>query len=269
MNAVTTSLNLAPDLPAMPAGRVLRAYLNEARYQLTQALRAPAFAFPFLLLPVPLYLFFGVLMTAGSKDIQANPALLTYLFSGWSCMAIMGPAIFGVGVGLAMERDANLLRLKRAQPLPAGSYLLAKMLMSIAFAALAVGPLTIAALIAGKLTVSVGALLAMDGVLILGAVPFCAIGLFIGAYTSANAAPAYANLIYLPGMWLSGLFFPLPKFLQPWAVIWPAFHLNQAALAAGGVKGLVFVSPLITSAVLIGITVLFGGLAIRRLARSG
>ena len=39
--------------PSMPLGRVLRAYLNEARYQFVQALRAPAFALPFLLLPVP------------------------------------------------------------------------------------------------------------------------------------------------------------------------------------------------------------------------
>jgi hypothetical protein len=42
--------------------------------------------------------------------------------------------------------------------------------------------------------------------------------------------------------------------------------LNQAALAAAGVKGVALLSPL---AVLVGITVLFGGLAIRRLARSG
>ena len=103
--------------------------------------------------------------------------------------------------------------------------------------------MTIAALAAGKLTLSPGGLIAMDAVLILGAVPFCAIGLFIGAYSSANAAPAYANLIYLPGLWLSGMFFPLPKFMQPWSVIWPAFHLNMSALAAGGMK--VRVSPLL------------------------
>jgi ABC-2 type transport system permease protein len=243
--------------------------LNEARYQLLQALRAPAFAFPFLLLPVPLYLFFGVVMTGGSKEVQENPALLDFVFSGWCCMAVMGPAIFGVGVGLAMERDANLLKLKRALPLPPGSYIVAKLLMSIVFAALAVGTVAVAALVAGKLTLSAGHLLAMLAVLVLGAVPFCAIGLFIGAFSSGSAAPAFANLVYLPGMWLSGMFFPLPKFLQPWALIWPSFHLNQTALAAAGVDSLVFVSPLITTAVLVGVTVLFGGLAIRRLARSG
>jgi ABC-2 type transport system permease protein len=152
-------------------------------------------------------------------------------------------------------------------PLPPGSYLVAKMLMSIAFAALAVGTVTITALVAGKLTLSAGALLAMVCVLVLGAVPFCAIGLFIGAFSSGNASPAFANLIYLPGMWLSGMFFPLPKVMQPWEVIWPAYHLDQAALAAAGMQ--VEASPLVTSAVLVGITLLFGGLAIRRLARSG
>jgi ABC-2 type transport system permease protein len=267
MNAVTSDLQfVAPAAPSMRLGRVLHAYLNEARYQFIQALRAPAFALPFLLLPVPLYLFFGVVMAGGSSGVQANPELMNYVFSGWCCMAVMGPALFGIGIGLAMERDANLLKLKRALPLPPGSYLVAKMLMSVAFAALAVGMVAVAALVVGKLTLSPGALLAMLGVLILGALPFCALGLFIGAYSSGNAAPAFANLVYLPGMWLSGMFFPLPKAMQPWSVIWPSYHLNQAALAAAGVKGVALLSPL---AVLVGITVLFGGLAIRRLARSG
>jgi ABC-2 type transport system permease protein len=266
MNAVTHDIGFTAPASPMRIGRVLRAYLNEARYQFIQALRAPAFALPFLMLPVPLYLFFGVVMAGGSADVQAHPELGNYVFSGWSCMAVMGPAIFGIGIGIAMERDANLLKLKRALPLPPGSYLVAKMLMSIAFAALAVGAVTATALVAGKLTLSAGALLAMVGVLVLGAVPFCAIGLFIGAFSSGNASPAFANLVYLPGMWLSGMFFPLPKVMQPWAVIWPAFHLNHAALAAAGLPAF---NPLITTAVLLGITVLFGGLAIRRLARSG
>jgi ABC-2 type transport system permease protein len=267
MNTLATTLPPDAAAPLMPLSRLVRAYLKESLSQFTQAVRAPAFAFPFLLLPVPLYLFFGVVMAGGSKEIAANPVLMNYTFSAWCSMAVMGPAIFGIGIGLALERDANLLKLKRAMPLPPGSYLIAKVLMSLAFAAISVGLVTLAALAAGKLTLSPGGLIAMDAVLVLGAIPFCAIGLFIGAYASASAAPAYANLIYLPGLWLSGMFFPLPKFMQPWAVIWPAFHLNMTALAAGGMK--VGVSPLLTGAVLVSISVLFGGLAIRRLAHTG
>jgi len=267
MNVATHDLRLATAHAPMRLNRVLYAYFNEARYQFVQALRAPAFALPFLLLPVPLYLFFGVVLVGNAPEVQAHPELANYAFSGWCCVAVMGPAIFGIGIGIAMERDANLLKLKRALPLPPGSYLVAKLLMSSAFAALAVVTVTVTALAAGKLTLSAGALLAMDGVLVLGALPFCAVGLFVGAHSSGNAAPAFANLVYLPGMWLSGMFFPLPKVMQPWEVIWPAYHLNQTALAAAGMR--VESNPLVTSAVLVGITLLFGGLAIRRLALSG
>jgi ABC-2 type transport system permease protein len=105
--------------------------------------------------------------------------------------------------------------------------------------------------------------------MIAGALPFCAMGLLIGAYVSGNASPAVANLVYLPGMWLSGSMFPLPESMRPWAVIWPMFHLNQTALGAAGVTEFSFVNPTWTAAVLAAITVLCTGLALRRLARVG
>ena len=95
-------------------------------------------------------------------------------------------------------------------------------------------------------------------------------GLFIGSLVSGSAAPGYANLFYLPGVYLSGLFFPLPK----------SMHCADADLAAvpsrtssrctaGGADKFKIFPPQMYAAILIGITVLFGGLAIWRLARKG
>ena len=42
--------------------RLWRAYLTEAKYESVRMLRAPAFAIPFLGLPVALYLLFAVLL---------------------------------------------------------------------------------------------------------------------------------------------------------------------------------------------------------------
>jgi len=252
---------------AMPLMRVLRAYGAEAKYESLRMLRSPAFAIPFLLLPVPVYLFFGV-MLAGPA-VAKNPGVGTYLFSGFSAFAIMGPALFGVGCTLALERDAGFLKLKRAWPAPGGAYLIAKMLMAMVFAGMAMIMMIVAGVAAGHTQLSASQFFILAAVMIAGAVPFAAIGLFIGAYTSGSAAPAFTNIVYLPGLWLSGLFIPLPKFLEPWAVIWPAFHVNQTALGAAGVSEFSFVAPAISAAVLIGVTVVFGGLAIRRLARHG
>jgi ABC-2 type transport system permease protein len=268
------STNLSVTFPGeapreMRLGRVLRAYMLETRSELVQLLRAPGMVFPFLLLPPVLYIFFGVVMAGASAEVQSNPALRNYLYSGWCTYAAMGPALFGVGCVLALERESGLLKLKRALPAPTGSYLAAKMIVSMGFALLAVGSVIAAALVAGQITLTPAQLLGHATVLIVGAVPFAAIGLFIGAYASASASPAFANLVFLPMLWLAGLFFPVPKVMEPWVVIWPAFHLNQVALAVAGVAEFRFIDPLMAAAVLAGVTVLFGGLAIRRLARAG
>ena len=230
-------------------------------------LRAPGAAIPFLLLPVPIYLFFGVMLAAPAT--VKNPAVANYLFSGFLVLSVMMPALFGVGCVLAIERDAGLLKLKRALPAPGGAYLIAKMLAAVAFATLATLSVLAAGLIAGKLTLSAGQIVIMMTIMIVGAIPFAAIGLLVGAYASGSAAPAIVNIVFLPMMYLSGLFIPLPKFLERLTVIWPAFHLNQTALGAAGVTEFSFVAPAISAAALVGVTVLFGGLAIRRLARVG
>ena len=181
----------------------------------------------------------------------------------------MGPALFGAACVLAVERDGGLLKLKRALPAPAGAYLIAKLMIGMVFAAPAMCALVVAAQVAGQISLTAPQLLIMTMVMTAGAIPFGAIGLVIGAHASGSAAPAFANLVFLPMLWLSGLFIPLPKVLERLAVIWPAFHLNQLALGSAGVAEFSFVSPMIAGAVLVGVTVVFGGLAIRRLAKHG
>ncbi|HEX7705455.1 MAG TPA: ABC transporter permease [Thermoanaerobaculia bacterium] len=253
----------------LPFGRIFRAYLTEAKLEMLGALRTPGFAIPFIAVPVAIYIFFGIVIAgnAGASG-EYGPGIANYLFSGFSVIAAILPGIFS-GVILATEREGNLLKLKRALPMPPGATLVAKTVMSMGIAAIAVTLVAIAALIAGKITISLVQVAAIWTVLIIGTIPFCAIGLLIGAYVSASAAPAYGNLVFLPMMWLSGLFIPLPGFLEKWVVIWPAFHLNQLALGLAGVEQFTFVPPVFAAAVLTGVTVICGGLAIRRLARVG
>jgi ABC-2 type transport system permease protein len=267
MNTATITAPPLSRKALMSPRRLLRAYYTDAKYEALRMLRAPAFGIPFLLIPVPVYLLFGVAMAGQSA--AKNPQIYDLLFIGFSVMAVMGPALFGVGSTLAPERDAGLTKLKRALPAPAGSYLIAKFLMSMVFAALAMGLMVAAAVIANKVSFSAMDFLAMSVTLIVGCLPFCAMGLCIGAFFSGSAAPAVTNMIYLPMMWLGGLFVPLPVFLQKWVVIWPAFHLQQLVGAVGGVDKFQFLPPMMATAVLLGVTVLFGGIAIHRLARVG
>jgi ABC-2 type transport system permease protein len=255
----------------LPLGRLLRAYAIEAKYETLNALRTPAFAIPFIVIPVAIYFLFGIVI-AGGEEAQARsewgPGIANYLFTGFSVLAVIMPGIFS-GVGLALERDGNLLKLKRALPTPAGAILAAKVLTSMCVTAIALALVLAVALIADKITLSGLQVAVIYSVLIVGCIPFCAIGFFIGSIASGSAAPAYGNLVFLPMMWLSGLFIPLPDALERFVVIWPAFHLNQLALGLAGVSQFAFLPPSVPAGVLVGVTVLFGGLAIRRLARVG
>jgi ABC-2 type transport system permease protein len=260
----------ARDRAPLPVGRVVRAYLTEARLETLAALRTPGFALPFLAVPVAIYLLFGVLIAgdAGDAGGEYGPGIANYLFAGFSVLAVVMPGIF-MGVVLATEREGNLLKLKRALPLPPGATIVAKVLMAMGVAALAVTLVAVAALLAGKITLTLAQVAVIWAVLIVGTIPFCAIGLLLGALVSGSAAPAWGQLVFLPMMWLSGLFIPLPESLERWVILWPTFHLNQLALGLAGVEQFTFIPPAMAAAVLAGVTVLCGGLAIRRLARVG
>lgn len=267
MNATTTTIDATDHGGGtlMPLGRVVRAYAVEAKYEALRVLRTPGIAIPFLLLPVPIYLFFGVMIPGA--EIAKNPAVGSYLFVSWCVFAAMGPGMFGAGCALAADREAGLFRLKRAQPAPAGAWLIAKTVVAMGFTAVAVLSLVVAAAVMGSAHLAAWQLLTVAAVMVVGTIPFCAIGLCIGARTSAAAAPAILNMLFLPMLWLSGLFFPLPGILEKFVVIWPAFHLNQLATGWAGIDQFSFVAPAVAAAVLLGVTVLCCGLAIRRLTR--
>ena len=106
---------------------------------------------------------------------------------------------------------------------------------------------------------------------VFGVLPFCAMGLFVGSLVSGQAAPAIVNLIYLPMAFLSGLWVPmqfLGKTLQQLAPVWPAHHLLQLSLA-GSRRAHTVGSTVNHIAALIGVTVLFYYLAVRRLSGRG
>jgi ABC-2 type transport system permease protein len=250
---------------AMPIGRRFGAYLKQARYESLRMLRSPAFAIPFLGLPVALYLLFAVLIFG--EVLRSDPKGALFVFAGFDVMGVMGPGLFGFGIVVATEREQGLLTLKRALPMPPAAYLMAKMAMAMVFGVIVTVTMITAALTLGRLPLTARQCIAAAAINILGALPFCALGLFIGTRTSAKAAPAITNLIYLAMIYLSGIMFPLPKSMQLTAVVWPAYHLDHLVFRALGASSQG--AALAHVAVLVGATLLLTMLSVRRLARVG
>jgi len=248
-------------------GREFGAYLTETRYELIRMVRNSSIAIPVLVLPLALYALF--VFVIGGEWITKDPGAGIFLFAAFSLMAVTMPAMFGIGVTLAQEREMGLLRLKRAQPAPPAAWVVAKILAGLVLAVVAYAPIAILAVSTGKLALAPGQVISMSAALLIGTIPFTALGLMIGSLTTASAAPGWANVIYLPGCYLSGMFFPLPKSMYWQAPIWPQFHAEQLAMHMAGVTKMQLEPVTMAIATMIGYTVLFAGITIWRLSKKG
>jgi ABC-2 type transport system permease protein len=243
----------------------VKPYLKEAKYETLRMLRSPSFAVPFLLIPVMVYLLMGFLIFGDA--LSKDPKAAVNMFAGLTVFGMMGPGMFGFGVAVAMEREQGFLKLRRALPAPPAGYFLAKMSMAMLFNAIIMATMIAAAVLGGHLALGFGQFGRLALINIVGALPFCAIGLLIGVLVTGSSAPGFVNLIYLPMMWLSGLFIPLPKSWMAAAPIWPAYHLLQLGLRALGQPSIG--SAWTHAAILGGISLVLSALAVRRLSKVG
>jgi len=227
--AVTNALDLPHTQPSLP-----RIYFNEVRFELLSLSRNRGYILSMIGFPVVLYLLFGV--TSKGSMFQGH-TIARYLLAGYACFGAMGSSLFGIGAGLALERGHGWLEMRRASPMPAAAYLLAKLCVSITFA---VG-ITMLLMVLGTTLAGVH-ITVVEGLRLLfvvaaGVLPFASLGLVIGLVMPSNAAPGVINLIYLPLSFCGGLWIPieaLPHWLQVVAHGLPSFWFARLALRTLG-----------------------------------
>jgi ABC-2 type transport system permease protein len=214
--------------------RTLRTHLLEIKYEFLKALRMPAYSLPTLLFPVVFYFFFGVVF--GGRSVgPVNMA--AYLVATYGAFGVIGAALFGFGVSVAIERGQGWLEVKRITPMPISAIFVAKMVMAMIFSTIIVLLLFAVGTLFGGVTMPLGTLGALLGVLVSGSVTFAAMGLAIGFLAGPNSAAPITNLIYLPLGFLSGLWIPirfLPDAVQQLALWLPPYHFGQLGLKVIG-----------------------------------
>ena len=212
-----------------------RVYALEAKYEFLKLLRMPAFAVPTILFPVMFYALFG--LAFGGGRITAATNMSTYLIATYGAFGVIGAALFGFGVGVAVERGQGWMTLKRATPMPPMAYFSAKLAMAMLFSTIIVLLLCGMGAAFGGVTFPAATWTRLFVTLVLGAVPFGAMGLAVGFLAGPNSAPAIVNVFYLPLGFLSGLWIPvemLPSFMRSLAPFLPPYHLGQLALGVIG-----------------------------------
>ncbi|WP_161965170.1 ABC transporter permease [Ornithinimicrobium cerasi] len=211
-----------------------RIYVTEARHEFLKLIRIPIFAVSTIALPVMFYLLFGVAF-GGSEG--GGVGATTYMLATYGTFGVIGAALFGFGVSVAVERGQGWMRLKRVSPMPPQAYFVGKVAMSTTVSALIIGLLFVLGASVGAVRLPATEWMSLGLVLLLGALPFSAMGLAFGYLVGPNSAPAMLNLIYLPMAFASGLWIPihqLPTFVQGIAPALPPYHFAQLALSTIG-----------------------------------
>ena len=206
----------------------------ESKYEVLKLWRLPSFVLPTILFPVMFYMLFGVVL---ASTFHISGIATKILIANFGTMAVMATSLFGFGVRVAVERSQGWLEVKRVSPVPIITYFGAKLAASLTFAIGAITILLILGNTLGRGRLGAEEVISLSAVLLLGCIPFSALGLVVGYFAEASAAPAIVNAIMWPLAFLSGLWIPLsllPGSLQRIAWVLPAYQLDQLAVRTVG-----------------------------------
>jgi ABC-2 type transport system permease protein len=258
---MTTTITTRPNAPGAAAPprytlrSVLRVYRTEAWQEFLKLIRLPIFAVTTIALPLMFYVIFGITF-AGEQ--ARGVGMTTYMLVTYGAFGVIGAALFGFGVSVAVERGQGWMRLKRVAPMPPLAYFVAKVVMSLAVATIIVLAMFTLGALVGGVRLDPQQWVAVGLALVAGALPFSAMGLAFGYLVGPNSAPAVLNLAWLPMAFASGLWIPisqLPDVVQSVAVALPPYHFVQLALGTiGASEG---GSPVVHAAAVLGFTLLF------------
>lgn len=195
--------------------------------EVLKLLRIPIFAVGTFLFPILFFAMFGL----PNVDQQLGGINAgQYVMASYGTYAVMAMALFSFGASIAAERGMRWNLLLRTTPMHPLTYFAAKIMMALIFGITTLAALFTFGAVVGGISMSIGLWAKLAGVLILGMIPFVALGLWLGYTAGPSSASVLAQLIFLPLAFASGLFLPLqflPKVIQNIAPYLPSYHVAQ------------------------------------------
>ena len=212
----------------------LRLTLVQFRYVNKAFWRNPAsafftFAFPLMFLVIFTALLGHYTVRLGTRTVNTS----TYYVASMACFAAITACFNNIALSISFQRQEGILKRTNGTPLPAASFLGARILHAV-FVAVLLVVITAAfghglyhAAIPGGLT-----LLRFIVMVLVGSAAFCALGLAATAVIpNADAGAAIVNAIILPLEFLSGIFIAFGDNTPAW-ILWVArvFPIRHFAL---------------------------------------
>jgi ABC-2 type transport system permease protein len=198
--------------------------------------RNPTAAFFSFVLPLLFLSLFGAIFSGSQENLDI-------IVPGIAGMSIMATTFNSLAMQLTFLREQGVLKRMRGTPLPESAYLGGVLASAVTNAAIQIGIVVVG----GKLFFHIGwpadwAQLALFTVA--GVVCFASLGVaYSHVIPNFDAAPAFTNLVFLPVIFISGVFYDVddgPAFLYDIARALPLTHVINGlsdALITGTANG--------------------------------
>jgi ABC-2 type transport system permease protein len=206
------------------------AALSWRQYRLERRMfwRNPSAAFFNFLLPLLFLALFGAIFSSDQADLDV-------IVPGIAGMSVLSATFTALAYQMTFMREQGILKRIRGTPMPGGAYLLGIAGNAVVTTAVQIVLITVA----GKLFFGVdwpervGELVLFVA---LGVLCFASLGVaFSHVIPNFESAPAYVNAVFLPVIFISGVFYDAdnaPAFLRGVAEALPLKHLIDGLSAA-------------------------------------
>ena len=204
---------------------MIRATLALIRAQFTEIRRSKTALFWMTSFPLGFLLLYGFVMARGDARVMA------FMMPGLLTTTLMSGSLFGVTLPLVQQRETGLLRRLRVTPVMATSVVIAHGVTAVVTGLISL----IVLMLLGRALFGMqmaGTWPTLVAVYLCGACALVPIGLLVGsAARDIRTAPAIANLLFFPLMFLSGSALPfamLPEGVKRFARFLPTTYLNES-----------------------------------------
>jgi ABC-2 type transport system permease protein len=169
----------------------MRLFLMYSKVITLESVRLPAFILPIIAFPLMLFWFFGV-------PYADDPRAANFTLSSFAAFAVLGVVLFQFGASIALDRETPWERYVRALPSSAVLRFAARLVSASVIAIICVIPLALLGMLTTPVSIGLLEWVRVTATLLVGGLPFAALGTALGYWVSARGAVPVTNLVFLP-----------------------------------------------------------------------
>ena len=191
------------------------------------------FVFPLMFLVIFNLIFGGSDIPIGGGNTISGS---TFYVPAIAAFSVITACYTNIAIAITTSRDLGILKRVRGTPLPAGAYLLGRVIHASLMGLLLVAIVMVFGMILYGVDAPTETPLQFVLTILVGAAAFSALGLALTSIIpNAQAAPAIVNASILPLLFVSNIFIPLndaPEWLEGFSKVFPVRHYADAMAAS-------------------------------------